>query len=790
MTTGADRSSVMTLSAFRLLIAGSALLWTAAVLLSLWLGIQNERRQAVDLATHQALTTVQTDIGFRRWATSHGGVYVPPDEATPPNPYLLVPDRDVVTTDGKRLTLMNPAYMLRQLMQQGYVAKGRITSLKPLNPRNAPDDWEALALDQLEHGRDQVSERVMEEGQPAIRLMLPIHTEEGCLKCHGHQGYEVGDLRGGIDVTVPTAPFDRETEQEIRRLMVNHGAFWLLVTVGILGVWRLGERHIRLQVVAAEHQLITQFSVDRAFDAVFWLNPDGFYTYVNAAACALVGYDAAELRRLHVSALNPHHSDSRWLRHWAELKENGSLRFETALRRKDGAMVPVEISANYLVHGGRELDIGFVRDMTEHVAARSRIAHLTDIYSALSHTNQAIVHCRSRRQLFDLIVKIAVDYGHLQIAWIGLVDPETLDVAPVAFAGSPAGYIDGLKLSADAASPWGNGPAGRAIRANTPCIINDFLTAEITGPWHDRARIHGIKSSAAFPLSCQGKVVGLLSLYSCDHGLFTPELIELLLEMAGDISFALGRMELEAAHRRQEAENQQMVERLTASNTELERFAYVASHDLQEPLRTIVSFSQLLERQLGGGLPPEAHESFAFIVGAAKRMGLLINDLLAFSRVSSQGVKFSRLSLATACATARENLTDAIASVGAVIEQDALPDIDGDALQMMQLFQNLIGNAIKFHHPDRPPRIRIAAERQGDIWTVQVADNGIGIGKTDQDIFEIFRRLHPAAQYPGSGVGLAICKRIVTRHGGRIWVESEPGEGATFRFTLPAVGEG
>jgi light-regulated signal transduction histidine kinase (bacteriophytochrome) len=240
------------------------------------------------------------------------------------------------------------------------------------------------------------------------------------------------------------------------------------------------------------------------------------------------------------------------------------------------------------------------------------------------------------------------------------------------------------------------------------------------------------------------------------------------------------------ARKQAEAELHDAVERLTVSNSELERFAYVASHDLQEPLRTITSFTQLLDRRLGQTLEAEDRESFAFVVGAAKRMSLLINDLLAYSRVNSRGIHFTTVSLERACNSALDNLHETIAESQAEITVGGLPQVIGDAIQLMQVFQNLIGNAIKFRRTGVAPRVMVSAMRQGDEWIVSVADNGIGVADSNQDIFEIFRRLHPASSFPGSGVGLAICKRIVQRHNGRIWFDTRLGEGTTFHFALPA----
>jgi PAS domain S-box-containing protein len=242
------------------------------------------------------------------------------------------------------------------------------------------------------------------------------------------------------------------------------------------------------------------------------------------------------------------------------------------------------------------------------------------------------------------------------------------------------------------------------------------------------------------------------------------------------------------ARKQAERELRDAVERLTVSNSELERFAYVASHDLQEPLRTITSFTQLLERRIGPTLEPDDREHFAFVVDAAKRMSMLIKDLLDYSRVNSRGIRFEPLSLRQACASALRNLHDTISASEAEVVVDELPMVMGDSSQLMQVFQNLIGNAIKYRRPDIRPRIHVFSQRVNGDWQVSVADNGIGIAATEQDIFEIFRRLHTAASYPGSGVGLAICKRIVLRHNGRIWYDSRPDEGTCFHFTLPVAG--
>jgi PAS domain S-box-containing protein len=238
-----------------------------------------------------------------------------------------------------------------------------------------------------------------------------------------------------------------------------------------------------------------------------------------------------------------------------------------------------------------------------------------------------------------------------------------------------------------------------------------------------------------------------------------------------------------------EAKRELVAEELKRSNQELEQFAYVASHDLREPLRMVTSFSQLLAQRYTGKLDSDADEFIEFIVDGADRMANLIEDLLEFSRVA-HGRPFERVDIATVIAKVENNLGVPISDRGAKISYDALPSVICDRTQMIQLFQNLVANAVKFCPPERTPIIGIGAAREEDAWTFSVRDNGIGIDpEFSEKIFVIFQRLHSRDKYPGTGIGLAICRRIVERHGGRIWVESSGGEGSTFYFTIPDAKE-
>jgi signal transduction histidine kinase len=240
-----------------------------------------------------------------------------------------------------------------------------------------------------------------------------------------------------------------------------------------------------------------------------------------------------------------------------------------------------------------------------------------------------------------------------------------------------------------------------------------------------------------------------------------------------------------AARKRAEGQIRKALLDLQRSNQDLEQFAYVASHDLQEPLRMVASYTELLAQRYEGELDAKAQSYIHYAVDGATRMQGLINDLLTYSRVNTQGRPLEPTDLHVVLGEALRNLASATRESGAIVTNDDLPSVRVDPVQLQQVFQNLIGNAIKFRGKVSP-HIHVSAREEGGEWLFSVKDNGIGIdAKHAEKLFVIFQRLHTREEYPGTGIGLAVCKRIVERHGGRIWFESEPGKGSTFYFTLP-----
>ena len=261
------------------------------------------------------------------------------------------------------------------------------------------------------------------------------------------------------------------------------------------------------------------------------------------------------------------------------------------------------------------------------------------------------------------------------------------------------------------------------------------------------------------------------------------------LEGSGEILVTAAIRDISA---RKDAEAQLLskVAELKRSNEELEQFAYIASHDLQEPLRMVASYTQLLARRYKGKLDADADAFIDFAVDGAKRMQRLIQDLLAFSRVGTKGKLLIDTSSETALGEALVNLRGAIEDGDAVVTHDSLPDVVADQAQLIQLFQNLVGNAIKYHGTVLP-QVHVSATKSDGRWMFSVRDNGLGIEERYfERIFGMFQRLHKREEFEGTGIGLAICRKIVERHGGQITVESHPGAGSIFRFTLPATFSG
>jgi signal transduction histidine kinase len=324
------------------------------------------------------------------------------------------------------------------------------------------------------------------------------------------------------------------------------------------------------------------------------------------------------------------------------------------------------------------------------------------------------------------------------------------------------------------------------FRAGAFPVADALLAGEVRGGLSDDGQVprpimerYGVEAYGAAPMTAaDGRPLGAVAVYRRSASPFDETDLRIVEGIAKNAALAIENAELVERLEAQAAE-------LRRSNDELEAFAYVASHDLQEPLRTVAGFVQLLGRRYAGRLDAEADEFIRFAVGGVERMQTLIRDLLAYSRVGRSSAELASVDAGALVDETVRDLGTAVAESGAAITHDPLPTVVADAAQLRQVFQNLIGNAIKFRGAS-PPRVHVSAQRNREGWQFTVTDNGIGIDPRYADrLFLLFQRLHRQEDYPGTGIGLAICKKIVERHGGRIGFRPAAGGGSTFFFTLP-----
>jgi len=391
-------------------------LWTGCIIASLLLNLYEQKEKILKIARNSAQITFENDVLYRRWAAKQGGVYVRVSEHTPPNPHLNVPDRDITTSSGLSLTLVNPAYMARQVNQMAadiHGSQGHITSLNPIRPENSPDPWEAAALKSFENGRKEVSSVEKMAGEEFMRLMRPFVTEKACLKCHASQGYKEGDIRGGISVSVPTAPLWAIERPLIMKISLAHLLLWVVGIAGILISKRGLEKQIiareRAEAVLSESANRLRIVADFTYDWEYWRSPDERFLYVSPSCERITGYTREEFIEdpgLYSRIIYPDDRE-RVLAHLREDQGHGELsELEFRILRRDGEerwighACKLVLDANGESLGRRASD----RDITERKQAEEDLkkAHdgleirVQERTAELARTNDALRHLSSR----------------------------------------------------------------------------------------------------------------------------------------------------------------------------------------------------------------------------------------------------------------------------------------------------------------------------------------------------------------------------------------------------------
>jgi len=482
--------------------------------------------------------------------------------------------------------------------------------------------------------------------------------------------------------------------------------------------------------------------LESAPDGIVIVNPTGRIVFTNTQAEKLLGYEREELRGKPVEALLPErfhgvHAEHRSHFFAQRSKQSKGVGLELYALRKDGSEFPVEISFSPLETEEGMLVSSTIRDITE----RKRAAEIL----------------QQSEERFRLLVEGVQEYA------IFMLSPQ----GTVASWNKGAERIKGYKTDEIIGKHFSCFYTPEAVAEGKP--EQELRTAMEEGQMNGegwRVRKNGQMFWANVVITA------LLDKNGCLQG---------FAKITRDMTEA---KRIEQALNDKNIELQESARELARSNRDLQQFAYVASHDLQEPLRMVASFTQLLAKRYKDKLDQDAQDFIKYAVDGATRMQALISDLLTYSRVDRQEKPLKLTNCDAILKQVLANLKLAIVESGAVITHDTLPVIMADDTQLGQLFQNLIRNAIKFRG-EEPPRVHLSSERNKNGWKISVQDNGIGISPEHRErVFLIFQRLHTTAEYPGTGIGLAICKKIVERHGGRIWIETPPEGGSIFSFTL------
>lgn len=577
------------------------------------------------------------------------------------------------------------------------------------------------------------SKSVYVDANPSICRLLGYSREE-LIGLHASNivvQSEVQHIRPALDTLNAGSDYNREWQ--FRRKDGSVFAAEVIATRmpdgNLMGMVRDISERKRSEAALRESEGRLRAIVETAVDGIITIDEQGIVTSFNPAAERLFGYASGEVTGTNINLLMPspyHDEHDGYLNNYLNtgIKKIIGIGREVVGRRKNGTHFPMDLAVSETHLGNRRIFTGIVRDISDRKGAEETQAKLAAIVESSE----------------DAIIGKSLD---------GII------------------------------ATWNNG-AEQLFGYTTAQVVGRHISILIPPErLHEEANIQ--------QRLAQGKSIehfDTVRVTKDGRKIDVSLTVSPIRNSAGTIVGASKIVRDITARKRAEESLLHQADELARSNVELERFAYIASHDLQEPLRSIQSFAQLLQRDCGGKLPGDAAEYLGFITGGVQRMQTLIRDLLAYSRVSSQGAAFAPADCKEIFDRVLENLRTSIESNQASITVDALPVVIGDATQLGQVFQNLLINAIKFHGK-RTPCIHVSAKEEAGEWVFSVTDNGIGIApKYFERIFIIFQRLHTIEEYGGTGIGLAVCKKIAERHGGRIWVESVVGEGSAFHFSI------
>ncbi|EKD27275.1 MAG: hypothetical protein ACD_79C00773G0002 [uncultured bacterium] len=762
-------------------------IWIFVNSLSLFWNINQARNSSRDLAIAEARSSFNKDLVYRRWAASHGGVYVPPTEKTPPNPYLAhLPDRDLTTTSGKNLTLINPAYMSRQVLAMGkeqYGTQGHITSLNPIRPENKADEWETKCLKVFQSGTNEIFSIEEMNGKPYLRYMHPLLTEKPCLKCHARQGYKEGEIRGGISVSVPYDVFLKTFHKQKKYLI-----FWHLI-IGIIGLfsvllWRA--KQFKYEQAIIEKERIYRVVADNTYGWEYWLTPDNKFNYLSPSCEKISGYKRDDFISNPNLMTDIIHPDDKKIfnNHLCNIKDKQSEEIEFRIIHRDGHIVwlrhyclPIYDEKNIFIGlRGTNVDISDLKRNEEWMQTRIRLRDDSLKYN-----------------IDDFMTKALDEAEKLTASTIGFfhfLEPDQKTLSLQTWSTNTLKNMckstgKGSHYSVDLAGVWVD-----CIKERKAVIHNDY-----SGLSHKKGLPEGhakIIRELVVPIFHDNLIVAIIGV-----GNKTTDYDEKDVNNLTDFSNMVWDI---VNYKKREEEKLKLEEQLRQFQ-KMETIGTLAggiAHDFNNILSAILGYSELAYGKLSQA-DNSIKENIREVMKAGERAKGLIQQILAFSRKSD--LEFMPVKLDIVVKEAVKLLR---ATIPVSIEISENIDTNtgtvlADQVQVHQIIMNICTNAYQAMRPNKGRmginlcNVEIGLEdtktesfilTPGKYVKLQITDTGCGMDKkTIERIFDPYFTTKPKGE--GTGLGLSVVHGIVKSYGGHISVYSEPGKGSAFNIYLP-----